>query len=375
MFFSIDRLSLIEEINKCNRIIDLKSPSPSITGICFDVSVDNLVLISTNTIISIKTTIKLNEMNLNIKQAGNILIRGKYFLEILKKMDDEIVNISCVENNIVVLSGKKLEFSLNILDYNDYPLIAFRENGDNITVNCNDLKKALNQTIISVNEWKQKIVLSGLNFSLKNGIFYIIGTDGYRVSRKRINYWSPQLEGKFETNIPYRSVLEIIKLLPDVGECKISIMDSYTCIFINNTIFQTTVLEGQFPDVNAVFPTDFNTTIFVDNKKFFKLISRADLPNDDNSIPVVNLVLENEKIFIKSSIHQVGSFEEEFDDFELKGIDDQNISFNSKYLIESLRTFETKMIEINLIDAKKPIVISSTEDDSLSQIILPMFSN
>ncbi|ASP27777.1 DNA polymerase III subunit beta [Spiroplasma corruscae] len=375
MFFSINRLSLIEEINKCNRIIDFKSPSPSITGISIEVSVDNLVLISTNSVISIKTCINVGEIDLIIKQPGNLLIRGKYFLDILRKMDDDIVNVSCVEENIVVLSGKKLEFSLNILDYNDFPIIAFREKGESIIVNCADLKKALNQTIISVNEYKQKIVLSGLNFSLKNDVFFITGTDGYRVSRKKINFWSSEIEEKFESNIPYKSVLEVIKLLPENGECKISIVDNYAMFIINKTVFQTSVLEGQFPDVNAVFPVDFNTTIFVDNKKFYKLISRADLPNDDNSIPVVNLILENEKIFIKSSIHQVGSYEEEFEEFELKGIDNQNISFNSKYLIDSLRSFETRMIEINLIDSKKPIVISSSEDDSLSQIILPMFSN
>ncbi|AKU79248.1 DNA polymerase III subunit beta [Spiroplasma turonicum] len=375
MFFSINRIALIEEINKCNRIIDIKTPSPSITGILIDVNIDSLSLTSTNTVVSIKSLVRLNEMNLNIKQVGSMLIKGKYFLDILKKMDDDIVNISCVENNVAVLSGKKLEFSLNILDFNEYPNLAFREKGDSINVNCFDLKKALNQTIISVNEWKQKIVLSGLNFALKDGAFYITGTDGYRVSRKRLNFWSTNIENKFETNIPYRSVLEIIKLLPDNGECKIVIVDSYTSIVINNTVFQTTILEGQFPDVNAVFPSDFNTTIFVDNKKFFKLISRADLPNDDNSIPVVNMILEDEKIIIKSSIHQVGSFEETFEEFELKGIDSQSISFNSKYLIDSLKTFETKTLEINLIDSKKPIVISSAEDDSLSQIILPMFTS
>ncbi|ALD65912.1 DNA polymerase III subunit beta [Spiroplasma cantharicola] len=374
MFFSVNRLAFIEEINKCNRIIDSKVPTPSISGILLEIDADKISLISSNTSMSIKTIINMGTNDLLIKETGTILIRGKYFLEILRRMDDDIVNISNIEENIVSLSGEKSEFSLNILNYNDYPTIGFREKGDIVTVKNNDLKKSLNQTIISVNEWNQKIVLAGLNFSIDNSMFYITGTDGFRVSRKRIQLFE-DIPNKFETNIPHKSVLELIKLLPEKGECKIVSVDSHVTFIINNTLFQTTILEGQFPDVNAVFPTDFNTTLYMDNKKFFKLISRADIPSEENTSTVVNLILNNDSIFIKSNIHQIGSFEEIFKEFELKGLDEQNICFNSKYLIESLKTFETKNVEINLIDSKKPIVISSSEDMDLSQIILPMFSN
>ncbi|AUB31065.1 DNA polymerase III subunit beta [Spiroplasma floricola] len=374
MFFSINRLVFIEEINKCNRIIDAKTPTPSLSGILLEVEADKVSLISSNTSMSIKTIIDIGTSDLLIKETGSILIRGKYFIEILRRMDDETINISSVEDNLVFLSGEKSEFSLNILNYTDYPLIAFREKGNTVVVNNMDLKKSLNQTIISVNEWNQKIVLAGLNFSLDDSMFYITGTDGFRVSRKRTNILD-KIPEKFETNIPHKSILEIIKLLPEKGECKIVSTESHVTFIINNTIFQTIILEGQFPNVNAVFPTDFNTTLYMENKKFFKLISRADIPSEDNASTVVNLILNNDSIFIKSNIHQIGSFEEVFKDFELKGLDEQNICFNSKYLIDSLKTFETKNIEINLIDSKKPIVISSSEDINLSQIILPMFSN
>ncbi|AGR40699.1 DNA polymerase III subunit beta [Spiroplasma taiwanense] len=374
MIFSINRNIFLEEINKCNRIIDYKSLTPSITGILLEIEVDKISLISTNSSISIKSTIFSGTNDLIIKETGSILIKGKYFLEILRRMEDEIINISSVENNIVSLSGEKSEFSLNTLDFNDFPLIGFREKGTVIKINNIELKKSLNQTIIAVNEWNQKIVLAGLNFAINNGMFYITGTDGFRVSRKRILI-EEQIPEKFETNIPYKSILEIIKLLPEKGECKIVIIDSFATFIINDTLFQTTILEGQFPNVNAVFPTDFNTTIYVNNKKFFKLISRADIRSEDNSSTVVNFILDNDRIFIKSNINQIGSFEEEFREFELKGIDEQNICFNSKYLIDSLKTFETKNIELNFIDSKKPIVISSDEDLNLNQIILPMFSN
>ncbi|AHI52343.1 DNA polymerase III subunit beta [Spiroplasma culicicola] len=374
MYFKINRNFFIEEINKCSRIIDYKILSPILTGVFIEVTTDKISLISTNTVVSIKSEVFLGEHDLVISETGSVLIKAKYFLEILRRMDDEIISVSKVEDNVVSLAGDKSEFVLNVLDDVEYPIIAFREKGSSIMVDTQELKKSLNQTIISVNEYNQKIVLSGLNFSVENETFYVTGTDGYRVSRKKI-FLPYSVEEKFEANIPYKSVLEITKILSEKNETKINIQDNFICFKVNNTFIQSTLLEGQFPNVSMVFPTDFNTTIYTENRKIVKLISRADIPSEETTSTVVNLILNGESIFVKSNIQQIGSFEEEFKDFEIRGLDEQNIYFNSKFILESLKSFETKTIEINLIDAKKPIVISSNEDQSLSQIILPMFSN
>ncbi len=374
MFLKINRSFLIEELTKCNRIIDQKTPTPSLIGILIDVEVDKVSFMSTNNSLSIKTSTSVGEHGLFIKETGTSLIRGKYFLEILRRMDDEFISINQTETNIMTLSGENSEFTLNILDYKDYPMLAFREKGDQIELSAFELKKSLNQTIISVNEYNQKIVLGGLNFSVIDNQFFVTGTDGFRVSRKRI-FIDEEKPSKFEANIPYKSVMEIIKVLPDKGKVKIVLLENHVSFLFNNTVLQTTILEGQFPNVNSVFPSTFASTIYVENKKFLKLISRADIPSDENVSIVVNLKLEGQIIYIKSNIQQIGSFEEEFKDFELKGLDEQDIFFNSKFLIESLKSFETKNVEVSFIDAKKPIVITSSEDDSLSQIILPMFSN
>ncbi|QBQ07203.1 DNA polymerase III subunit beta [Spiroplasma gladiatoris] len=374
MYFKINRNYFIDELSKCNRIIDYKNPVPACTGILIEVETDKISIVSTNSSVSIKTSTYANQHDLEIKEAGIFLIRGKNFIEILKRMEDEIISLNKVETNIITLSGNKSEFLLNVLEHTDFPTILFKEEGVFFEVYGSELKKGMNQTIISVNEWNQKIVLQGLNFLAEANNFYITGTDGFRVSRKLISLESSVIE-KVTANVPFKSVFEIIKVIDDKQMIKIIVHDNLISIRSKDTIIQSTLLEGQFPDVNGVFPTDFNSTIFVENKTFYKLISRADIPSEENTSTVVNFVLDGDVISIKSNIQQIGSFEEEFKDFELRGIDDQNIYFNSKFILDSLRSFETKIIEISFIDSKTPIVIASSEDTSLSQIILPMFSN
>src|SRR5699024_456228 len=132
------------------------------------------------------------------------------------------------------------------------------------------------------------------------------------------------------------------------------------------------LLDGNYPDINKIYPTDYNSSIYVDKNKIIRLISRADIRLDEFSTTLVNLILKDEKIIIKSNTQSIGSFKEEFKEFELRGIDDQNIYFNSKFILDALRVFDVESVEINLIDGTKPIVITSMQDLKLSHIVLPV---
>lgn len=374
MVFTINKNFLHDELIKANKIVDPKANVPSLSGVLIEVNTDDIQIKSTNGSLSLKLTIDSGKHGLEIKEIGSLLIRAKYLIDILGKMDDTEVTLSVIESNLLKINGVKNEFNLSILNYEDFPLIGFRENGVSLDIDNSELKKSISQTIISVFEYNQKVFLTGLNFNVEGDSLYIAGTDSFRVSRKIVSL-DKSFENRIVANIPYKSCLELIRILDDKEKCKVIFFDDYVSFISNNVVFQTTVLEGTFPEMNNLFPTDFNTTVFVENKVFSKLISRADIPNDETSSTVVSLSLQGDIIYVKSSIPQIGSFEEEFKNFQLKGIDELTIGVNSKYILDALKSFETKTIEISFIDNKRPIVINSSEYKNLCQIILPMNIN
>ena len=52
--------------------------------------------------------------------------------------------------------------------------------------------------------------------------------------------------------------------------------------------------------------------------------------------------------------------------------EDIKISFSAKYMMEALKSFSTETVDIHFIGEIKPILIKSTEDDSLTQLVLPI---
>ena len=75
---------------------------------------------------SLKTFIDKNSLE-NIGEIGSTVIQGKYILEIIRKLDGNIINIELFDNIKVLISCGKSEFNLNCMDANEFPSLNIEE--------------------------------------------------------------------------------------------------------------------------------------------------------------------------------------------------------------------------------------------------------
>ena len=52
--------------------------------------------------------------------------------------------------------------------------------------------------------------------------------------------------------------------------------------------------------------------------------------------------------------------------------EDIKISFSAKYMMEALKSFSTDTVDIHFVGEVKPILIKSLEDETLTQLVLPI---
>ena len=52
--------------------------------------------------------------------------------------------------------------------------------------------------------------------------------------------------------------------------------------------------------------------------------------------------------------------------------DDIKISFSAKYMMEALKSFSTETVEIHYVGEIKPIILKSNDEESLTQLVLPI---
>ena len=117
MNFKISKTVFYNALQIASRAISNFSPLPAFSGIKIEAKSDCLVLIGSDSDISIKTLIRTNEEeSLQILETGSIVIEAKYILEI-ERLKLENLNVVEVVENIVLAS----------VDYSTCKNIDFRD--------------------------------------------------------------------------------------------------------------------------------------------------------------------------------------------------------------------------------------------------------
>ncbi|UWD35033.1 DNA polymerase III subunit beta [Mycoplasma cottewii] len=372
MNIRINRMVLLDNLQKAVKLIDHKNTNPSLTGIYLNAENDKVSIISTNGTLSFKSILDNKNSDLEIKQEGKVIIKPKYVLEMLRKLEDEFVILTMVEDSELTIRTHNSDFNVSVLNADDYPLIGFREKGTEIVLNPNEVKRTIYQVIVSMNENNKKLVLTGLNLKVEDDKVIFSTTDSFRISQKVLQAKSKIVE-HVDITIPYKTVSELPRLLDNAKNLKIILFEGYITFIIDNVVFQSNLIDGRFPNVQIAFPKEFETIISLKQRVISKLLSRFDFPTDDGMPSIVNIKVDNDKIYFKTSISEVGKYEEEFEDFSIEGNKNISISFNTRFLIEAIKTLDEDIIELKLINSTKPIILNNMSDEDLKQVILPTF--
>ena len=177
MNFKIKRLVLLNALMKVSKAVSMKSPLPVLTGIKFDLKEEQLILTGSDSDITIQTHI---ENDIEIIEKGSVVLSSKYILDIIRKIDSEIVHIHIVDGTLTRIEGNHSKFDLNGTSSIDYPRIDLSQNGVHLEMKSSDLKTAIEQTSFATSEKETRPVLTGVNFKAKDHVLECIATDSYR---------------------------------------------------------------------------------------------------------------------------------------------------------------------------------------------------
>lgn len=147
MNFSIEREILLENLNVISRGLPAKSPMPILTGIKLEVTDQDLYMTSSNTDISVETYI--NDRSLVVEKPGKTVVPGRFFIDIIRKINSRRVDFSLVEDKILVIKADRGEYKLHIMDPLDYPNIDFVSLQNPLVLPALRIKNLIRQTVFA----------------------------------------------------------------------------------------------------------------------------------------------------------------------------------------------------------------------------------
>lgn len=365
----IEKNILMEGLNYVSRALSTRNIIPVLNGIKFDLTKKGLYLTATDNDITIQTFIDKKDIK-SIDEIGCSIIYGKSLLDIIRRLPNTDILIENFENNEVSFKTELSVYNFNCFRVEDFPNILLDEIKDPIIINSLKFKELINKTSFACSMQESRPLLTGVNVKLQGNSLECTATDSYRLSKV-----STTLDKIYNENIniviPARNINEFVKLIDNDEDLEIHVFSNKIIFKLNNIIFQSSLLNGNYPNTDNSIAKEFKYIVKVDLKEFYNTLDRASLLTQSKDKNIIDTEINGNNLIIRASSIEMGKVEEKVF-IENQTNNNLKISFSAKYMLEALKMFSKETIYILLNGEISPIILKEEENDDLIELILPM---
>lgn len=363
MEVKLDKETLQKGIQTVQNAVSQKGGLPILFNILFEtIKNKKIKLVATDLEIGITSII-----DGEIQEDGAISIPAKKISDIVKELPNEKINLSAKKNNQITIKCEKSTFKMMGLPKEEFPKIPELVDKDILTLPQKLLKTMLNMTSFAISKDETRYILSGVLLVATENKLRLVATDGRRLAM--IEKEAPKSSNLTKKIIvPAKAVSELLRILREDGEVKISFSENQLSFELDDTLLITRLIEGEYPNYEQVIPKPTQEKLRLNKDRFYSATKRASLFTTPDSQSVKFDVLKNKLIISKGA--QDGSESREEIDCSYNG-EEMTIGFNPNYLMDALKNIDEEEIGFELTSPEKPGVIRA-DGNSYVYIILPM---
>jgi DNA polymerase-3 subunit beta len=266
----------------------------------------------------------------------------------------------------VQLTCGSARFSLQTMPVDDYPTLPEMP-GATGTVSSGEFAHAVAQAVTAAGRDDMLPVLTGVRIEIEGEVMSLLATDRFRLSQRELR-WNPQTpDVSTAALVPAKVLGDTAKSLTSGADITIALSAGASgegLIGFEGTglggVRRTTtrLLDGEFPKVRALFPSEHLTVATVSKGELIDTVKRVALVAERNT--AVQLKFGDHQLVLDA-----GSGDEaqatEVIEAAITG-EDIVTGFNPQFLLDGLTAIDGESVELSFTQSTKPVVISSTKD-------------
>ena len=354
-------LDLSNAVLKVVKAVSAKTPNQILEGIKITCKGDNLILLATDMEIAIEKTIRAETF-----MEGEIVVQGRLFAEFTKKLENEDdIELTLCEDKRLKITYGQAEGYIQTMSSEDFPVLKKDINKNSFTLKQKEFKDIVNKTSFACSTDDSRPILKGCLLEVEGDVLTCVALDGFRLAIAKKNV--RDVFGSIKAIVPSRALVEITRLIENEEDyITVIIQDNSLLVNIDNTIFMTRLLEGNYIDYKKIVPNKFETVFRANKNLLFNAIERASIVAKSIKNRIKFEIKENYLNVLSSS--EIGNVNESVI-INLEG-KDLNILFNSKYLIDTLRVIDDEFINFHLTSPISPCVIKPYGEEDQDYLYL-----
>lgn len=301
------------------------------------------------------------------KDSAATTVAARKLVDILRALPESEVQLSFASKKLAVSSGKS-RFNLQTLAAEEFPTVAEAEFTADFTLASATLKHLLAMVHFAMAQQDIRYYLNGLLLVVDGSTVRAVATDGHRLALAEIA--KEGASAKVEAIIPRKTVVELLRLLPDGDEpVRLQMAASQVKFSFADIELVSKLVEGKFPDYQRVVPANNGRIFTIGREDLMHAMQRAAILTTDK-FKGVRMVLAAGSLKITSTnADQEDALEELEIDYSGEGLD---IGFNVNYLLDVVLNLRNERVRFALGDALGSALITMPDSDKFKYVVMPM---
>ncbi len=375
MKFFIKKKKIFKILGKLNTYIGISNKQIILSHILININKD-LSLNFTVTDLDIEINCKIKLLKKNIFSYGSLTVSLRKLYELFRTYSEEDLIFFSLYKNRLKLSCLNSVSLLNTLPVLQFPILDKNFSFDyKFSISSLLFKKIISLIYFSMGNQDIYYYLNGMLIEYKNGFFFFVTTDSYRISiyKLPIKYIFFKNRENFSLIISRNLIMELFKFLDFLDNKNVffEIGINMIKIYFDSFIIYGSLINGLFPDYNNVF-LSIKNYYFVDLNIFlFKNALLRSLIISNNVINYVNFSFKNNFLILTSNDSNNNEIKEKI---LIKSIDKNiSINLNIKFILDILNSIKYSLeIRFYFKDNNSIVKILDINNKFINYMIMPI---
>ena len=374
MKFVISSSSLLSTLSTASKVISSKNTLPILDYFLFDIKSDGLHVTASD----LETTITTVVTPDSVESEGVIAAPVKLLIDSLKEFSEQPLTFEADETTWEIkISWTTGSITLPGMSGMSYPSVQpLTDTAREIEIEADTLLGGINKTIFATADDELRPVMNGIFFDITPAQYIFVATDAHKLVKYTVEKEGGDVAASFILPKKPANLLRTMLLRED-DTVKVAFDDKNVKFSLSNSTLICRLIEGTYPNYNAVIPANNPNKVIVDRIELLNGIKRVAVCSNQ-ATNLIKFEIGDNRINLTAQDLDFSYSANENLSCSYEG-SPVTIGFKSTFLIEILSNLETPSVIIELADSTRSGVFKPLYDDvqpcDTLMILMPMLIN
>jgi DNA polymerase-3 subunit beta len=343
MKFTCGRDELLTGFQLVSSVVPQKSTIPTLQNVKIAATggkkKNQLEMVGTDMEVGIRYTIR----NVQVDEAGTLVIPASRLTGILRESQADAVEVTSDNTvaNIAVGSGRYKVVGTDPVDYPAFPTLS---ESNEVEISAEEISTMIARTLFATSTEMTRYALTGVLFEFDKKGFRLVASDGKRLALAQSK--SAKNASSVKIIVPPKALNLLNRVLTDEDKTiSLQFDENQLKIKTANAEIFTRLIEGNFPDYNAVIPKDNDKKLNISRDQLERSIRQVN-PLVTEKTKAVKFTFDDSALTLFTKSADVGEATVGMD-VEYAG-DEFDIVFNPEFVLDFLKTIDKENVEVEM---------------------------